>query len=234
MGRTKKTEGAQGVRNKLLKALYLFSSLDGECNAELLRELCASPAEEAFIDECRRLFDEKVRPSARGYDDEDCCDVIIEAVGGELKGFEPDTLLELLKYGYLNHAYEGGKKRFIQHLARGGRIAKELLASLERTASALADIEAQREAAKNSENTYRQVLEMLSGLEQRERELLESYEQTKQQFAPEMPPGSREPSDSGGEAAGARKRGRPHKEEALPPEDPPFASFDEEASSLIS
>ncbi|MDR2419006.1 MAG: hypothetical protein LBD79_08125 [Treponema sp.] len=223
MGRTKKTEGTQGVRNRLLKALYLFSSLDEECNEECLRELCASPVEEAFIDECRRFFDEKVRPAARGYDDEDCCDVIIEVVGAELKGFEPDTLLELLKYVYLNKAYEGNKKRFVQHLARNGQITKELFATLECTASALADIEAQREAAKDSDNTYRQVLEMLSCLEQQERQLLESYEQTKQTFSQGSPlsaPALHEPSSSTPDIAAPKKRGRRPKDAPVPPDEP--------------
>jgi hypothetical protein len=204
--------------------LYLFSSLDGECNEERLRELCASPVEEAFIDECRRFFDEKVRPAARGYDDEDCCDVIIEAAGAELKDFEPDTLLELLKYVYLNKAYEGNKKRFVQHLARNGQISKELFAALEHTASALADIEAQRETAKDSNNTYRQVLEMLSSLEQQERELLESYEQTRQTLTQEtslLTFVSREPSGGDAEFAAPRKRGRPHKDAPVPPDEPP-------------
>jgi hypothetical protein len=221
MGRPKKTEETQGVRNRLLRALYLFSSLDGECNEEHLRELCASPVEEAFIDECKRLFDEKVRPAAQGYDDEDCCDVIIETVGAELRGFEPDTLLELLKYVYLNKAYEGSKKRFVQHLARNGQIAKELFAVLEQTASTLADIEAQREAAKNSDNTYRQVLEILSGLEQQERELLEAYEQTKQTFTQVVQAPTPQPSDNGVAGVTPKKRGRPHRDAPVPPDEPP-------------
>ena len=232
MGRTKKTEGTQGVRNRLLKALYLFSSLDGECNEERLRELCASPVEEAFVDECRRLFDEKVRPAARGYDDEDWCDVIIEAVGAELKGFEPDTLLELLKYVYLNKAYEGNKKRFVQHVARNGQITKELFTALERTASALADIEAQREAAKNSDSTYRQVLEKLSGLEQQERELLGSYEQTKQTLTQVIPAPAPVPRGLSGEApevVAPKKRGRRPKDALVPPDEPP----EEDAQSLV-
>jgi dGTP triphosphohydrolase len=191
-----------------------------------LRELCASPVEEAFIDECRQFFEERVKPAARGYDDEDCCDVIIEAAGADLKGFEPDTLLELLKYVYLNKAYEGNKKRFVQHLARNGQIVKELFAALESTASALADIEAQRETAKNSDNTYRQVLDTLSGLEQQERELLESYEQTKQTLSQELPapaPAAAPRTQSGDapEGAAPKKRGRRPKDAPVPPDEPP-------------
>jgi hypothetical protein len=216
--------------------LYLFSSLDGECNEERLRELCASPVEEAFIYECKQFFDEKVRPAARGYDEEDCCDVIIEAAGADLKGFEPDTLLELLKYVYLNKAYEGNKKRFVQHLARNGQIVKELFAALESTASALADIEAQRDAAKNSDQTYRQVLETLSGLEQQERELLESYEQTRQTLTQELPAPTPAPvlaphaqSSDTPEGVAPKKRGRRPKDAPVPPDEPP----EEDAQLLV-
>jgi hypothetical protein len=218
MARTKKTDDVQGVRNRLLRALYFFSVMDGEVDGERLRELCASPVEEAFIDECKQFFEEQVRPQAQGYDEEDWCDVIIEAAGSGDRLFDPDTLLELLKYAFLNNSYEGTKKRFIHHLARAGQTEKALYAELETLAKSLADIEAQRDAAKSSDETYRRVIEMLAALEQQERELLKDYESRKQSLSPQ-PAAEEQPrsSSASSEDAPQKRRGRPKaaKEESL-------------------
>jgi hypothetical protein len=193
-------------------------------------ELCASPVEEAFIEECKQFFEEQVRPQAQGYDEEDWCDVIIEAAGSGDRVFDPDTLLELLKYAYLNNSYEGTKKRFIHHLARAGRTEKALYTELETLSKNLADIEAQREAAKSSNETYRRVIEILAGLEQQERELLKEYENRKQSLntepvAEEQP----RPPAASSEDSPLKRRGRPKaaKEASLELEEEPADSQEE-------
>jgi hypothetical protein len=201
--------------------------MDGEVDDARLLELCASPVEEAFIEECKQFFEEQVRPQAQGYDEEDWCDVIIEAAGSGDRVFDPDTLLELLKYAYLNNSYEGTKKRFIHHLARAGRTEKALYTDLETLSKSLADIETQREAAKSSNETYRRVIEILAGLEQQERELLKDYENRKQSLNPE--PVAEEqphPPAAPSEDSPLKRRGRPKaaKEASLDLEEEPVDS----------
>ncbi|MDR3303639.1 MAG: hypothetical protein LBS86_04435 [Treponema sp.] len=231
MAKTKKTDDVQGVRNRLLRALYFFSVMDGEVDETRLMELCASPVEEAFIDECKRIFEEQVRPQAQGYEEEDWCDVIIETAGSGDRVFDPDTLLELLKYAHLSGSYEGAKKRFIHHLARVGRTEKALYTEIETLSKRLADIEAQREAAKSSNETYRRVIEILAGLEQQERELLKDYETRKQSLSsqPVTESHPRPPAASSDDFP-QKRRGRPKaaKEEEATLEDEPAASEDQE------
>jgi hypothetical protein len=197
--------------------------MDGEFGGAHLVDLCASPVEEAFLEDCKQFFEEQVRPQAQGYDDEDWCDVIIEAAGSGDRVFDLDTLLELLKYAYLKNSYEGNKKRFIHHLARSGRTEKALFTELETLARSLADIEAQRETAKSSDETYRRVVEILAGLEQQERELLKVYENRKQTLAPQPDLDEQRSLAAASGDDAPKRRGRPArtKEDAPEPDDEP-------------